>query len=267
MARCTATTFTSQTGAFMNAQSTPSVGFEAWLAERQITEMRHREDLLLVFRCGHRDEPAWREVLECLQQRRGAIEKFSTDPDFASDIVARTLARLSEPRDLGEMRILAYRGTAPLGSWLTAVLVREAIDAVRGQRHHEEIAQDVVDGDSLADSQLAKSQLAPIVHAAMAMALQTLTAKQRTLLHYRFVDKVSIGELATIFGVHRATIARTLAEVNALLNNQIRDSLVRDHNFPKDEVSALVRSVLSQQEGSLESLLKLSSTTMTDHGS
>ena len=238
--------------------------FDEWLAHRKIATLTHRQDLFLVFQCGQRHEQAWRDVLERLQQRQWTIAKFSSDPGFPSEIVASTLFRLSEPLASGQQRISSYQGTSPLSAWLTAVLVREAIDALRRQGPHQKIEPAAIDGASLAVTQLARSQLAPMVHQATLAALQLLTVKQRTLLHYRFVDKVSIAKLATLLGVHRVTISRMLAEIHAQLNSEIRAGLVRDHNIPTAEISTMVRSVLSQLEGSLESLGKPPSATVTN---
>ena len=78
---------------------------------------------------------------------------------------------------------------------------------------------------------------------ALRQSIARLERKDRTLLKMRFGQGASVDELATMFGMHRATVYRRLNEAAELVRRdalgQLADELKLDENAVKSVVRAL----------------------------
>jgi RNA polymerase sigma-70 factor (ECF subfamily) len=140
--------------------------------------------------------------------------------DGGSALVADVTAAVRE-RVLGiggDGKIVEFRGRGDLRGWLRVIAVREALQIMRS-RKREAPMPDVLP-EKLDDR---SAQLTPdeqrVYREAFAVALATLTPRERNLLRQQFVYGATIDELGALYGVHRATAARWIA--------QIRDTLLR----------------------------------------
>jgi RNA polymerase sigma-70 factor (ECF subfamily) len=87
-------------------------------------------------------------------------------------------------------------------------------------------------------------------------AVQTLTARQRALLRLNLLDGLSIDELSPLYGAHRSSVARWLAEARAALDAQTRKLLGELLKLSSEEIERLLSSTQSGFELSLSRALR-----------
>lgn len=93
------------------------------------------------------------------------------------------------------------------------------------------------------------------VDAALRAALAQLDDRGRALLRYQLIDGWSIDRVGKLYGVHRATAARWLADARDVLGSAIRSELAGRLQIADDEVDSIVRLVQSRVDLSLDRLL------------
>jgi len=100
-----------------------------------------------------------------------------------------------------------------------------------------------------------RAQYRDAVDAALRAALAGLNARARALLRYQLIDGWSIDQVGKLYGVHRATAARWLADARAALGDAIRSELAARLRIAASEVDSIVRLVQSRVDMSLDRLL------------
>jgi len=170
------------------------------------------------------------------------------------------LARLllvDEPGRTAGLREFAGRGE--LRGYVRVMATRALIRAInRGRR---ELA---IDDDAFFDRVLPpddpelgylRTRYRATVDAALRAALAQLDDRDRALLRYLLIDGWSIDRVGKLYGVHRATAARWLADARDVLGAAIRAELSRRLQIAADEVDSIVRLVQSRVDLSLDRLL------------
>ena len=170
------------------------------------------------------------------------VDRFRAGAAFADEVAQLLREKLlvgSPPK------IADYAGRGPLRAWVRVAATRLALDLLRerGAAPPAELddahAIDPGGGPAL---DLLKARYRDRFQAALEAAIAALTPKQRTLLRMHHVDGYSLDRLATIQRVHRATIARWLADARDEIVTRTQEQLGDDSDF--DSVVALVRSQL-----------------------
>jgi RNA polymerase sigma-70 factor, ECF subfamily len=145
-----------------------------------------------------------------------------------------------------------YTGRGALGRWLRVVAAREA-----GKTRRADRAATPVDDDRLFDALVPPGdpQLSAIKHdAAVALqrafidALGELERRERTVLRLHVLDGLSIDDIAPMFSVHRATVARWVAAAKQDVLDRTRRRLMHDLRLPAADVDSLIRLVQSRIE-------------------
>ncbi|HVQ13645.1 MAG TPA: sigma factor-like helix-turn-helix DNA-binding protein, partial [Vicinamibacterales bacterium] len=90
--------------------------------------------------------------------------------------------------------------------------------------------------------------------AAIARALAALPVRDRTLLRLRFVERVEVDRIATMYGVHRATATRWLADGRVRLVDETRRILTTELGATGAEIDSIAGLVRSHLHVSLVSL-------------
>jgi RNA polymerase sigma-70 factor (ECF subfamily) len=151
-----------------------------------------------------------------------------------------------------EPRLASYNGSTPLASWLRVIAVRRAIDHRRAKKPEQ-------DSGELEDLWVGPDpELDAIkVHDALALrnllhqALQALPPGARNLLRLHYLEGISLERLAIIERVHRATVARRIADARDQVLDSVREGLSRTLRLSPDEGDSLLRFVRSRIELSL----------------
>lgn len=151
-------------------------------------------------------------------------------------------------------RIVQYAGEGTLRGLVSVVAARTALDGIRRARR-EAPAGDGGDDDLLdlpaasADPrlQLIKAQLRASFKKAFVDAASSLEVRDRNLLRLHYLDGVTLEQLASMYGVHRATVVRWIADVKGKLLAATKKGLRAEAGIAEaelDSVMALIESGL-----------------------
>jgi RNA polymerase sigma-70 factor (ECF subfamily) len=179
------------------------------------------------------------------------LTRFRQDGAF-SDEVTQTLR---DKLFVGHApRIADYSGRGPLRAWVRIAAVRTAVNMLSARQVRPERELDEVDALDVADLALLKARHRGQFREAINDAILALSAKQRTLLRMHHLDGYTLDQLATSYGVHRATIARWIAQAREAVVAAVRKRLAAELALSAGEVDKLAAIVNSQIELSVSRL-------------
>jgi RNA polymerase sigma-70 factor (ECF subfamily) len=204
---------------------------------------RFGDELHLACACCHFDTAALR-ILDREYVRRCAstLARLGTGADFHEEALQELRHKLLLPP---ETRLAQYAGTGPLLGWLRMVLLRLGLDMKRSVQRPR-------NGD-LADA-LAEQAPVDVIDAeryreAIGMAIRRvflqLRPEDRNLLRLHHIEGLSLDQLATMQGVHRATIARWLAALRQRVFDETQGEVAIEHRLSKSEFRSVFRHVQS----------------------
>ena len=140
------------------------------------------------------------------------------DPDTADTLTQECFLRAYRKRD-------SFRGEASLRTWLVTIAVNLARDHVRSRRlsfwkrllHRSQDAAEL--SDTLADQRPTADQMLAAREelGAVWSALDRLPERQRTVFVLRFVDDLSLEQIAAVLGTTVGTIKTHLFRATATL--------------------------------------------------
>jgi RNA polymerase sigma-70 factor (ECF subfamily) len=154
-------------------------------------------------------------------------------------------------------RLARYAGRGPLGAWIKICASREAVDARRRRKAFEpltDLTAELVSASSDLEKALAVSESEPIVRATLQEVLRGLPSKFQNLLRHRFIDRLSSEELATLYGVHRATIDRWLTRARWGVLQGTRRALQDRLALRPDSARSLIDAIVGDLDMSFSAL-------------
>lgn len=244
--------------------------FLAYVAERIPAELEP-DEVLASLRPG--DLALARD---CAAGVPGAIERFEAE---LFDEVDAAWARFRDPPlDRAELRqalrerlfvaderparITGYQGRGALRAWVRMAATRHLLDqararAVRPDRPgaDAELAELATAGDDPELGFLKRTYRADF-RAAFAEALAGLDARSRNLLRHRYLDGLDVAAMASIYGLHRVSMSRTLSRVRDDLHAGIRRAFMRRLGVDQAELDSILALIGSHLEVSLAGLLR-----------
>jgi RNA polymerase sigma-70 factor (ECF subfamily) len=223
-------------------------------------EQLHAEDLWLALACGQGNRHAIAEldkqfvpvVEEALARLKGRV---------SVDDVAQLLREKLLVSRRGPPKILDYSGRGPLGGWIRIAAIRTALSATR---HGDAAGMQAVTREELLgvpsaldDPELThfRKRYAKDFKAAFEAALAELTAEERNVLRLSLVDGLSIDEIGSVFGIHRATAARRLARCREQIQERTRKILVDKLKLSTSELRSIITYIQSHMDLSIQRLL------------
>jgi RNA polymerase sigma-70 factor, ECF subfamily len=226
---------------------------QARLPDGALPDRIHAADLFLACGCA-RGEPRAIAALDQHIARLAPHLRRTTDSD------ARVADALQVVRTklLVQGKIADYAGRGSLGGWLRATATRallDLLDADARERPTEEPRED--DRLLRTDPELdfIKQRYRPQFEEAFRAALATLSPDERTVLRMNVLDGLNIARIGALLGVHRATVARWIAEARERILDETRRGLAeRLHAAPR-EVESMMGLLYSQLDGSLHRFL------------
>lgn len=217
-------------------------------------------DVYLAIACCDGDATAIARLDEIVaRELRQVAVKLRASADQITEIHAELRRVLLVDDDARRAALRDYAGRGDLRGYIRVMATRALIRAInRGRR--EVAIDDAEFFDRMLphdDPELSflRGQYRDTVDAAMRTALANLDARSRALLRYQLIDGWSIDQVGKLYGVHRATAARWLAEARDALGEAIRKELAARLQIDTDEVDSIVRLVQSRVDMSLERLL------------
>lgn len=181
--------------------------------------------------------------------------------DLVDEVKQVLRVQLLVPKPDRPAAIAGYRGKGPLRGWVRITATRELVrhkkkrdrEAPTGELRTLDEALGARTDDPLM-SQL-KAQYRSEFAVALRDAIAALDAEDRTLLRQQIVDQLSIDEIGTAYGVHRATAARWLVRARDKLVAETHTALAARLKLPVDEIESVIRLVQSRLDASMVRML------------
>ncbi len=233
--------------------------FAATLAARGEAEHpEHEEELFLAWAChagkagavaafeeeyGREVAAAWRAV----SPRGVAIDEAKQ----------RFREKLFVSRD-GEPAIARYRGRGSLRAWTRITATRLILDLARGTRRERSLGVELLEGHALPgdpEGDLEKRAYRATFKDSLDAAARELTTRERNLLRYVLLDGLTIDQIAAIYGVHRATVARRLADARESLAAHVRKALRHRLDASDADLDEMLGLLTSKVDLSLDRVL------------
>lgn len=154
----------------------------------------------------------------------------------------------------GNGKIADYRGRGALRGWLRVVAVREALQLLRARKREAPISADLADriDDRPADLSPAEQRA---YREAFDRALASLTPRERNLLRQQYIYGATIDELGALYGVHRATAARWIAQIRETLLHRTRGDLAEAMALTGTELESAMGKLAEHVDYSLRHTL------------
>jgi RNA polymerase sigma-70 factor (ECF subfamily) len=192
----------------------------------------HVEDLALVW--------------ACLAGQRAAHDTFVTTYDSAvrqvalrggvdaDELSSRVFQKLLVQDGDKAPSLGRYAGLGPLKSFVLVTAMRLLVDLRRGSRVNDvgtdddawvELATTVAVDEQGPAGRCDWAQLKPHLSAALETAIASLPVRQRNVLRLHYVEDVSAEAIARMYGVHRATTTRWLADAREQVFSHVQQQL------------------------------------------
>jgi len=189
------------------------------------------------------------------------LRRMKLDDAASADVLQQLRIRLFTAADNEPPRIVAYAGTGKLRALVQVAATRLALDAQRSRRRIDPApAEDhlantaALTGDAM--TLLNKAELRHALRQAFEQAATQLARRDRTLLRMSVLDGLTIDELASMYRVHRATVARWLVAAREQLTAEARRRFAALSGLEGTELTHAGELVESQLSVSLERLLR-----------
>lgn len=220
-------------------------------------ETAHAEDLALVASFAKGDAKAIAELEARVgSELAGALSRIGltrVEIDEVGQIVRERLFVAKAGGDAnvggaGRPKILDYAGRGSLAAWLRAVIVRAGID-LRRKRARTPDAPSTDDEPLLTLSaacedpeiETLRARYAQPFRQALADAVRSLPADERNALRLNLVEGLNIEQIGSLYGVHRATIARWISRAKETIEEETRRLLLERLQLAPSDLDSLVR--------------------------
>jgi RNA polymerase sigma-70 factor (ECF subfamily) len=225
-----------------------------YLGERW-TGPTHAGDLYLAWWCAS-GAPAALATFEAefAGELALATARFRSLP--ADELRQHLRLKLFFPVGASPARIRAYAGLGPLRGWLRVMALRTFVDVTRGGRR-DAASRALEDTDLVTDPRtgLVGADLTALLKQALAAAVTGLEPRQRVFLRHVYVEELTLEQIAALYGIHRATVARTLATARAQVTEATRGALAARLGDRPDDLSTVVRALERDVDLSLSRIL------------
>jgi RNA polymerase sigma-70 factor (ECF subfamily) len=214
-------------------------------------------DLYLACACAHRVDRAaalfTAEFGADLERAAVRIRAPGVSPEDARQMLLHRILVGDEER---RPKIESYSGRGSLRNWVRAVAARAAIDLHRKGGHRELGATESL-LETLTDSadpeiEYLKRHYRDQFNRAFEAAVNALPARSRNYLRHAFIDRLTIDQVAALYGVHRATAARRLAAARDALLAATRTALIEQLEIGETELDSIMRLIGSRFEVSVQ---------------
>jgi RNA polymerase sigma-70 factor (ECF subfamily) len=180
-------------------------------------------DLELARRAVARDGAAFRTIIKTHNQRlyriaRGVVRNDAEAEDIVQEAYVRAFAHLE-----------SFRGDASLGTWLSRIVINEALGRLRKRRRtvampensQAEIIQFPLNPSDDPERTMAQRQILQLVE----RATDSLPDVYRMVFVARVIEGLSIEETSELLGVRPQTVKTRLHRARALLRKALDDQI------------------------------------------
>ncbi len=181
------------------------------------------------------------------------LASMKLDPALVEDIAQEVRQKLL----VGEHpKILSYVGRGSLAALIRVTATRTAISALRKSRRETgELELDQAIGELDPERRHFKDHYRILFRDSFAAAVQGLSSRERNMIRLHFLQRVTLGQLASMYGVHRATVVRQLAATREKLVKGTRSHLKSHGAVATGDLESIVDLLKSRFDMSVEGLL------------
>lgn len=262
--------FLAQAHAAWPAVTIPDADFLGFIAERLPAELApdealeglHIGDLYLACGCARTD----RRALECFehefaQEIARGVSSMAGDAIRGDDFKQEVRHKLFLGKPPAGPKIGEYSGRGSLRRWVRITARRTYIDLMRTRQREPEVltGDDIVEeraGEIDPELAYVKGRYREEFRTAFTAALSTLTTRQRNILRHHFVHRLRFDEIAGIYRVHRATVARWIADARDGLLERTRAALRDQLAVEGEEFDSIMRLIQTDMDVTVSRLLK-----------
>ena len=215
-------------------------------------------DLYFACACARGTPAALRAFEERFSAKLPAyLAKLRASRELIEEAQQALRARLLVPTREAPARIAQYNGRGSLEGWVRVAAVRIATDLRDRERPHD-IASDPAVFGALADEEMAfiERRYRGDFAACFKEALGQLEQRERNVLRLHYLERLTPERVAALFGVHRTTVARWLAGIEAQLLAKTRKLLSARLRISESECDSLIGLVRSRLNITLHSVLR-----------
>jgi RNA polymerase sigma-70 factor (ECF subfamily) len=202
------------------------------------------EELFLAAACAA-GEPAALRALEreyLASMKAYVAGRFQVTDAFVDELRQAVRLRLVVEQP---PRIASYNGSGSLRAFIRVVSVRLALDLIeaRGRQpvpmEPETIARRFASAPAV-ESQLTRKEHGPRFEAAVEEAVMGLSAREKAVLRFHFVEGLNIEAIGRIYRVHRATVARWLVDIRGRIFHAVEQRMAIEVEMSPSEFRSLV---------------------------
>lgn len=212
-------------------------------------------ELCLAHACLRGDPAAVRVFHgELFRHADRVLRRLGLSAADADDVKQDASSRLLVGGD--EAKLAQYAGDGPLAHWIASVVGRLALTLHRRRKSPEPL-EDYDFPDAALDPQLDAIQARHRTDfkQAFQFAVANLPPRDRAVLRALIVDDRSVGDIATLYQIHRVTASRWLAEIRRTLLRETRRWLKDRLALDANSLESATRMLDSQLDVSLYRLL------------
>ena len=206
----------------------------------------HLEDLALACACSLGIEAAWeffvahfrqdlRHAVRAMLRASGVSDEARAD-ELADSLHAELYGVRVDSDGRRKSLFEYFHGRSKLSTWLRAVLAQRQVDLFRTSGRTVSLEDEIEEGSPRAAARPSQSDAADPSRAeylrrfenALALALASLTPRERVLLASNYVDGVNLAQIGAMLREHESTVSRHLERVRRVLRETVTEALQRD---------------------------------------
>jgi RNA polymerase sigma-70 factor (ECF subfamily) len=230
------------------------LAFEVFAARLEASGRAHASDLYLACACSEQSPAALAEFDRVfLRSVRDAVARIDRSHDFIAEVQQILRERLLVGPDA---KIREYRGGGALASWIRTAAVRTALNLRR--RAKQEIKREGPEPfEQLLDPAIAllRQRHMPEIDAALRRAIAALDAKERLLLHFYYVDGLTLAKIAALERVGTSTVFRRMNAATQTVLASVKEELGDKLQLSSQSLDSLLGHVRDDIDLSLSQIL------------
>jgi RNA polymerase sigma-70 factor, ECF subfamily len=235
----------------------PDDVFLNYLAERAdhgVTGVGSVADLYLACACVRQDANALAAFENrCIAGLVEALVRQDLPRDIVEDAVQNVRQKLLCAPPGAPSKIADYRGAGGLAGWVKVIAVREALQILRKQRPSaadDRLTEMPIDASN-PELEHFRRVYAEEFREALLVALDGLTRRERNVLRYQYVYRMTIDQIGAVYHVHRVTASRWEVKARTTLLTKTRRRLMQRLDVSAEELESIMRIIQSQLDVSL----------------
>lgn len=233
------------------------LAFASFAARLEAGGRAHASDLYLATACSEQSLVALVEFDRLLLRSvRDAVARIDRSHDFIAEVQQILRERLLVGPDA---KIREYRGGGPLASWIRTAAVRTALNLRR--RTKQEVKREAREGlepfEQLLDPAIAllRQRHMPEIDAALRRAIAALDSKERLLLHFYYVDGLTLAKIAALERVGTSTVFRRMNAATQTVLASVKQELTDKLQLSSQSLDSLLGHVRDDIDLSLSQVL------------